>query len=60
MTYLKNFSLRNERQSFTQFTLCRKCYLWLFMNAFDDWGRRGRDRMFVGFTTTYVISAYHH
>jgi hypothetical protein len=24
------------------------------------WGRRGRDRMVVGFTTTYVISAYHH
>ena len=24
------------------------------------WGRRGRDRMVVGFTTTYSISAYHH
>jgi len=23
-------------------------------------GRRGRDRMIVGFTTTYVISTYHH
>jgi len=23
-------------------------------------GRRGRDRMVVGFTTTYAISAYHH
>ena len=23
-------------------------------------GRRGRDRMFVGFITTYAISAYHH
>jgi hypothetical protein len=23
-------------------------------------GRRGRDRMVVGFTTAYVISAYHH
>ena len=23
-------------------------------------GRRGRDRMVVGFTTTYSISAYHH
>ena len=23
-------------------------------------GRRGRDRMVVGFTTTYVISVYHH
>jgi len=23
-------------------------------------GHRGRDRMIVGFTTTYAISAYHH
>jgi len=23
-------------------------------------GRRGRDHMVVGFTTTYAISAYHH
>ena len=23
-------------------------------------GRRGRDRMVSGFTTTYAISAYHH
>jgi hypothetical protein len=23
-------------------------------------GRRGRDRMVVGFTTTYAISDYHH
>jgi len=23
-------------------------------------GRRGRDRMVVGFKTTYAISAYHH
>jgi len=25
-----------------------------------NWGRRDRDRMVVGFTTTYAISAYHH
>jgi hypothetical protein len=24
------------------------------------WGRCSRDRMVVGFTTTYAISAYHH
>ena len=24
------------------------------------WGRRSRDRMLVGFTTTYASSAYHH
>jgi len=25
-----------------------------------DWGRRGRDRMVIGFITTYALSAYHH
>jgi len=25
-----------------------------------SWGSRGHDRMVVGFTTTYAISAYHH
>ena len=31
-------------------------------NMFFDclWGRYGCDRMVVGFTTTYAISAYHH
>jgi len=24
------------------------------------WGRRARDRMVVGFTTTCLINAYHH
>jgi hypothetical protein len=24
------------------------------------WGRHDRDRMVVGFTTTYAIGAYHH
>ena len=31
--------------------------------TFDSYharGRRGRDRMVVGFITTYAISAYHH
>jgi hypothetical protein len=25
-----------------------------------NWGRQGRDRMVVGFATTYAISAHHH
>jgi hypothetical protein len=28
--------------------------------TFIGWCRRCRDRMVVGFTTTYAISAYHH
>jgi hypothetical protein len=27
---------------------------------FVIWGRHDHDRMVVGFTTTYAISAYHH
>jgi hypothetical protein len=27
---------------------------------FRSRGRRGRNRMVVGFTTTYAIKAYHH
>ena len=32
--------------------------LFFFLSLFR--GRRGRDRMVVGFTTTHAISAYHH
>jgi hypothetical protein len=31
-----------------------------FTVIFPRRGRRGRDRMVVGFMTTYAISAYHH
>ena len=30
------------------------------VNIITSRGRRGRDRMVVGFATTYAISAYHH
>jgi len=30
----------------------------IYVICFRD--RRGRDRMVIGFTPTYVISAYHH
>jgi hypothetical protein len=33
-------------------------YIYISINTML--GRRGRDRMVVGFTTTYAISAYHH
>jgi hypothetical protein len=35
---------------------------WFIINfiSFRAGGRRGRDFMVVGFTTTYAISAYHH
>jgi hypothetical protein len=41
------------------------CLLFLFtvffcLVFFHARGRRGRDRMVVGFTIAHVISAYHH
>jgi hypothetical protein len=32
----------------------------IFKSCYSSRGRRGRDRMVVGFTTIYAISAYHH
>jgi len=30
------------------------------IDYYDIWSSRGRDRMIVGFITTYAINAYHH
>ena len=43
----------------------QKCSKWwsvltLLNYWLDYWDQRGCDRMVVGFTTTYAISAYHH
>jgi len=36
-------------------------FIYIYFVLYPDLrGRRGRDRMVVGFTTTYAISAYHH
>ena len=35
-------------------------WYWLLFNIIYPGSSRGRDRIVVGFTTTYVISAYHH
>jgi hypothetical protein len=32
----------------------------ILVESWFKYSRRGRDRMVVGFTTTYAISAYHH
>jgi len=37
-----------------------KTLLYVLSFIFKIKGRRGRDCMVVGFTTTYAISAYHH
>jgi hypothetical protein len=37
------------------------CICILYVHDVSKYGnRRGRDRMVVGFITTYAISAYHH
>ena len=44
-----------------EFSISRLKYLQFIITFFVPLGgRRGRDRMVVGFTTTYAISAYHH
>ena len=38
-------------------------YVFLYAYVYDllrNRGSRGRNRMVIGFTTTYAISAYHH
>ena len=35
-------------------------YIFVFINISNVKTVRGRDRMIVGFTTTYAISVYHH
>jgi len=39
-------------------TICNLIRIYSFSRLTQ--GRRGRDRMVVGFTTTYAISSYHH
>ena len=34
--------------------------LYIRLDSYLLWGSRGRDRMIVGFTATYAISAYHY
>jgi len=40
------------------FLIMVKFYLATFKSIY--WGRRGRDHIVVGFTTTYAFSAYRH
>jgi len=37
-----------------------KVYFVFVVAPTQDGGRHGRDRMVVGFTTTYAIGAFHH
>ena len=36
------------------------CVLCQLVSSMYSWGRCDRDRMAVGFTTIYAISAHHH
>ena len=55
------FSLIQQLKQHTQFT---PLYFRMLKEqshpSYTRRGRRGCDRMVVGFTTTYAISAYHH
>ena len=45
---------------FVFFFMMYKKLLFLLPSVIFNGGWHGRDRMVVGFTTTYAISAYHH
>jgi len=63
-------SPENRRRVLVAFTCLRVCILRActhhitrgksYKYLLKHRGRRSRDRMIVGFTTTYEISAYHH
>ena len=40
--------------------VCIVRLLFIFITRTQVGGRRGRDRMVVGFITTFAIRAYHH
>jgi hypothetical protein len=42
------------------FIIFIKKYICIYKQSIYPGGRRGRDRVVVGFTTTYAISADHH
>ena len=68
MTIIVNLQIRwniitRTSVNFVRFSslYCWTCiHIFIISPFFLGGGRRGRDRMVVGFTTTYVISAYHH
>jgi hypothetical protein len=53
--------LDNENKIIETSALFDFVCLMMFKTSFNNMrGRRGRNRMVVGFTTTNAISAYHH
>ena len=51
------FNISTEHNSFQKKS--QSC-IWEQIATTAERGCRGRDRMIVGFTTTYAISSYHH
>jgi len=49
-----------ELKSIIEYVPLLNCIQELLELFFQRSGRRGRDRMVVGFTTACAISAYHH
>ena len=53
--YLKDFNILSEEDDIEDVGIIQASNIVQLCR-----GRRGRDRMVVGFTTTYAISDYHH
>ena len=63
--YIRYVDISSQVGSLTDFMIWNlflffTIYVLLYSHLIFFVGRRGRDRMVVGFTTTYAISAYHH
>jgi hypothetical protein len=54
-----SFTNKTDRRDITEILLKVTLNIITLTNDMTR-GRRGRDRMVVGFITTYAVSAYHH
>jgi uncharacterized membrane protein len=52
--------INKEHNSYIKMSVTPFNSAMVWFMVFNATFRRGRDRMVVGFTTTYAISAYHH
>jgi hypothetical protein len=53
-----NIPIYEKNKGISAKRIYKGSYFYVGYQKYGD--RRGRDRMIVGFTTTYAISAYHH
>ena len=61
MCFSEMYNIYNGYIVYSDNSYCITIANYIFLHLLLKLGsRRGRDRKWVGFTTTYAISAYHH